>query len=189
MDPIAFEPKMNKLASYLYTGTWFNHVASAVGKGRYAAEHWVCSSPTVRVIDVMPANAGRNKQFFQAGYDLLPEKSGVFDIKPSSIPRNDVDVGEYIKSGHFMIMMKYGVYADSRLKEYSALYGDIPLNQGGDKYCRSTPCKLYTRIAKMMEIAVENNEFDPVTAERCKRWVLGFKTAYPALICPKSCEL
>ncbi len=187
MDPIAFGPKMNRLQSYLYPGMWFVQNPSTLGSERFAAEHWVSSHPSIRALDLMPANAGKNGQFFSAGYKLLPDHSGTWDPVPSLIPRNDMDVGEYLKSHYFLIMVQHGVHVDTRMKEYSVLYGDLALNQEIDEYCRNTPCRLYVNMAKRAQIAIDNKEFDPVTEQRVHRWLLGWRTAFPALKCPITC--
>ncbi len=187
MDPIAFGPKMNKIQNYLYPGLWFVQNPSTLGIGRYAAEHWVCSHPSVRALDLMPAKAGKDGQFFSAGYDLLPSHSGTWDPLPSMMPRSDADVGVYIKSSYFLIMMKHGVYVDSRMKEYSVLYGELALSQEIDGYCRTTSCRLYASMAKRIQIAIDNKEFDPETEEHVHRWLSGWKTGYPRLICPITC--
>ncbi len=188
IDPIDFETKMDEIATF-YSDPWFKEVPSALGFGRFSAEHWVASHPSIRVIDVMPAAAGKDKKFFMAGYELLPKKSGLWKPQPSLVPRNDVDIREYVITGWFHIMNDHDIYPDSRIKEYSALYGEAALDQSNDTYCHSTPCRLFTRMGKGVEMILKNKEMpNPKIVDQYKRWISGWKTGQPQLMCPESCR-
>ncbi len=188
IDPIDFEAKMDEVSTS-YTNPWFKEVPSALGIGRFSAEHWVASHPSIRVLDVMPAGAGKDKKFFIAGYDLLPTKSGLWKPQPSLVPRNDVNMREYIITGWFHVMLDHGVYSDMRIKEYGILYGEGALDQSNDTYCHSLPCRLFTRMEKEMEIVLQEGKISsPEMVEHYKRWIAGLTMVQPGLMCPESCR-
>ncbi len=191
MDPIPFEPKMTMMQEYVYPGAWFKKTPSALGIERFSAEHWIGSHPSLRAVDLMPGNAGKDGSFFNAGYAELPETAHSWDPTPSLIPRSDVNPEEYVKTGFFQIMLQHGVYVDTRIKEYTDLYGSHALDQEWDNGCVNTPCRLYSTIAAMMQHAVTVGKTDIYgkgMETHFRRWILGWETGYPPLHCSRSCS-
>lgn len=112
IDPNLFEEAMNRVKyEDMYSKRKY-----CVGKGRYSAEHWIYSHPTV-----VPCDLHRNSTFVW-GYANDPIMPG-YDFKPELklAPRFTLDAYLVHKG-----CGKWGTLLQDRLVEYQSLYGEQP---------------------------------------------------------------
>ena len=111
INPLKFEARMVEYAKFM-NFKWVKD-DGCQGSGRYAAEHWVHSHPSVNPCDLSTSDYVWN-------YDGLPEnESEMMLLKPAPAPRYEQEA--YVKK---RVCGRVGVNPEQRLKEYSFLYND-----------------------------------------------------------------
>ena len=110
IDPLKFEEAMNKLRTIRRKVT-----RSCVGRGRFAAEHWIHSHPSVKPCDVS------DELSFVWNYDNIPKPDFKIDLKPA--PRFHLTT--YDPPNKKRACGKIGLVKEDRLVEYRELYGEV----------------------------------------------------------------
>jgi len=110
IDPNLFEKLMDKITSNCTSHGREN----CDGRGRYSAEHWIHSHPTVKPCDLYPEPS------FTWDYEGVPS-NGTFDLDLAKAPR--FDVLKYVK---WKKCVGRGVRLEHRLDEYWELYRERP---------------------------------------------------------------
>ena len=127
MDPTLFELRM----SQLYPRKGSNPF---LGVGRFAAEHWVHSHPSVQPCDVSTSN-------YRWAYKHLPEDDSFW---LETFPRNHYNFQEH----QFDEGDNYDPFhtVEDRLKEYDFLYNEtVPKSWYGWKFYHNNSLKFYFR--------------------------------------------
>lgn len=156
LDPNVFQNAMDEVYETLVQNKRAHD--SCVGKGRYAAEHWVHSHPNVK-----PCDLYRNEHF-SWGYEGLKEFDPKdFKLKPA--PRYKLD--QWPDGGDYSDLVH-------RLKEYRLLYNATPADDwwgwnfwlGPSDQPHDPP---YLRITKRKKHSAENMaDYGPVLPKRRK---------------------
>ena len=108
IDPLKFEEAMNKLRTIRRKVT-----RACVGRGRFAAEHWIHSHPSVKPCDVS------DDPSFVWEYQHIPKPDFKIDLKPA--PRFNLTT--YFPPNK-RFCGKFGLVKEDRLMEYRELYGE-----------------------------------------------------------------
>jgi len=109
LDPLKFEKAMNKIPRIRRRG----FPLSCPGRGRFAAEHWIHSHPSVKPCDVS------DDPSFVWGYAHVPKPDFKIDLKPA--PRFNLTT--YFPPDR-RVCGKFGLVKEDRLVEYRELYGE-----------------------------------------------------------------
>ena len=94
--------------------------SSCLGNGRYSAEHWIHSHPSVKPCDVHPDLA------FLAGYKAVPKNADQIEWDLKLGPRYNMTTFNhfYLKSDAYCA--GWGTNLEDRLLEYDQLYSEAP---------------------------------------------------------------
>lgn len=114
IDPRKFEEKMNMIPIHS------KHLQPCIGQGRFAAEHWVHSHPTVSACDLS------EDENYVWGYDHIPPAD--FEMNLKMAPRFPYDYYVREGCGHKKQNRTKAIEEGmSRLNEYKLLYGNFVL--------------------------------------------------------------
>ena len=127
IDPIQFEDRMN-------TVQWSTTYSSAngtrekikeprkscLGIGRYSAEHWINSHPSVKPCDVHPDLS------YIAGYKGTPENADQIEWDLKLGPRYNMTAFKHFYEKSASYCAGWGTSLEDRLLEYDQLYSEAP---------------------------------------------------------------